>query len=153
MRKILVLCIGNICRSPVAEAMFKAKLPNNDIQSAGMSAMLGQPADPMAVQIAHANGIDISAHRGRQLSGWMLQDAELVLVMEINHQKQLSEQYPLSRGKIRCLGEFDTFGYFSATGTVDISDPYRQSKQAFLLCQERIARGVDAWVSRIVQLA
>jgi protein-tyrosine-phosphatase len=65
----------------------------------------------------------------------------------------LSEQYPLSRGKIRCLGEFDTFGNFSATGTADIADPYRQSEQAFLLCHERIARGVDAWVSRIVQLA
>ncbi|QJC55762.1 Low molecular weight protein-tyrosine-phosphatase Ptp [Polaromonas vacuolata] len=152
MRKILVVCVGNICRSPVAEAMFKVKLPNIDVQSAGMSAMLGHSADPMAAQIALANGIDISAHRGRQLASWMLQDADLVLVMETNHQKQLSQQYPLSRGKIRCLGEFDAPGDFGAAGTVDIADPYRQSEQAFLLSHERISRGVAAWVSRIVQL-
>jgi protein-tyrosine phosphatase len=152
MRKILVVCVGNICRSPVAVGLFKIQLPDRDIQSAGMSAAIGQTADPMACQIALKHGVDISAHRARQLTNWMMQDAELVLVMEVNHQKQLSNKYPLSRGKIRCLGEFDSLGDLGASSSVDIADPYRQSEQAFLLSHARIARCVDAWASRIVQL-
>ncbi|MGH8820516.1 MAG: low molecular weight phosphotyrosine protein phosphatase, partial [Rhodoferax sp.] len=67
----------------------------------------------------------------------------LVLVMEASHQQELEELYPLTRGKIRRLGEYGPQGAF------DIADPYRQSRAAFEATHAAIALGVAEWVRRI----
>jgi protein-tyrosine phosphatase len=147
MNNILVVCVGNICRSPVAEGLFKARLPGRKVWSAGISAMVGHGADPLAVEIARHQGIDISAHRAQQLTGWMCTHAELVLVMEAEHKRQLEHQYPLARGKIRRLGDFGPQGGF------DVDDPYHRGRAAFEASYAAIVRGVDDWARRIANLA
>ena len=147
MKRILVVCVGNICRSPVAQGLLQARLPHSKVSSAGLAALVGQPADAMAAQVARQHGIDISDHRAQQLAGWMCTQADLVLVMEASHQHQLEQQYPLARGKIRRLGEF------GAPGPFDVADPYQQPLQAFERAHAAIAHGVEAWASRIQQLA
>jgi protein-tyrosine phosphatase len=147
MNNILAVCVGNICRSPVAEGLLRASLPGCKVWSAGLSALVGQPADPTAAEIALAHGIDISAHRAQQLGGWMLSQADLVLVMERGHQRQIQQQYPLAHGKVRRLGEF------GADGSFDVADPYQRPRSAFEAAHAAIARGVSEWVNRIRQLA
>ena len=143
MKHILVLCIGNICRSPIAEALLKQRFPDKQIWSAGLGALVGKPADPLSVEVAAAHGLDLSTHRAQQVASWMCQSAELILVMEQDHKAQLEKQFPLVRGKAFRLGE---------PGQFDIADPYRQPKDAFEAAYSAIALGVSQWATRIRQL-
>ena len=143
MNNILTVCIGNICRSPVAEALLKKHLPGRKIWSAGLQAVVDRPADAMACEIAVQHSLDLSAHRAQQIESWMCRHADLILVMETYQKQQLEHLYPLARGKIRRLGEFGPQGAF------DIADPYRQPRAAFEASHAAIALGVDEWVRRI----
>lgn len=143
MNNILTVCVGNICRSPVAEAMLKDQLPGSNVWSAGLQAVVGHGAETIACEIASQQGLDLSAHRAQQVASWMCAHADLVLVMEASHQQELEKRYPTARGKIHRLGGFGQQGGF------DIADPYRQPRAAFEAAHASIARGVDAWVRRI----
>ncbi len=140
MQHILTLCVGNICRSPIAEVLLAQQFPDKTIWSAGLDALAGNPAAPLSIEVAAAHGVDLSAHRAQQLVGWMCQRAELILVMEQGHKTQLEQQYPLVRGKVFRLGEIGKF---------DIADPYRQPRDAFETAYDHIARGVADWAPRI----
>jgi len=143
MKQILTLCAGNICRSPIAAALLEREFPDKTVLSAGLGAIEGHPADPLAIEVAAAHGLDLSGHRARQLASWMCSSAELILVMEQGHKTELEQQHPLARGKVFRLGEFGGF---------DIADPYRQSKAAFEAAYADIARGVTDWVPRIQKI-
>lgn len=144
MQNILTVCVGNICRSPVAEALLKKRLPGRKVWSAGLHAMVGHPADPTACEIAVRQGLNLPRHRAQQITGWMCAQADLVLVMEASHQQELARRYPTARGKIRRLGAFGPHGAF------DIADPYRQPRAAFEAAHAAVALGVDEWVRRIL---
>ena len=144
MKNILTLCIGNICRSPIAEALLKQHFPDKTIWSAGLGALVGHSADPLSIEVANVYGLDLSAHRAQQLATWMCQKADLILVMEQSNKIALEQQHPLVRGKVFRLGELGKF---------DIKDPYRQPKAAFEAAYTDIARGVSDWVPRIQKLS
>ena len=144
MKHILFLCIGNICRSPVAEAMLKHEFPKKTIWSAGLGALTGYPADPLSIEVAAAHGLDLSAHRAQQVAGWMCQAADLILVMEQVHKSEVEQQFPLMRGKVFRLGELGKF---------DIADPHRKPVNAFHTAYEAIALGVANWAPRIRMLS
>ncbi len=140
MQNILVLCIGNICRSPIAEALLRQQFPDKTISSAGLGALVGYPADPLSIEVSAEQGVDLSAHRARQLSSWMCQAADLILVMEQRHKVEVEQLHPLVRGKVFRLGELGKF---------DIEDPHRKPREAFDTAYAHIARGVADWVPRI----
>ena len=144
MQRIMTLCIGNICRSPLAQVLLARELPTHQIWSAGLTALVGSPADPTSVQIAQEQGLDLSAHRAQQVSSYMCQQAELILVMEQSHKAQLEQLYPQVRGKVFRLGQFGQF---------EIEDPYRQPREAFDTAYQGIAQGVADWLTRIRQLS
>ena len=144
MQQILTLCIGNICRSPLAQVLLARELPTHKVWSAGLSALVGAPADPMSVQIAQEQGLDLSAHRAEQVTSFMCQQAELILVMEQSHKSQLEQLYHPVRGKVFRLGQFGQF---------EIADPYRQPREAFDTAYQGIAQGVADWLTRIRQLS
>jgi protein-tyrosine phosphatase len=143
MDSILVVCVGNICRSPVAEALLKKQFPAKSIWSAGLAALVGKPADPLARAVAAQHGLDLSEHRAQQMAGWMCTRADLILVMESAHKRELEQQQPMSRGKIHCLGHLGESNLF------EIADPYRQAVHAFEVAHAAIDRGVKYWSDRI----
>jgi protein-tyrosine phosphatase len=144
MRNILTLCIGNICRSPLAEVLLARELPQHRVWSAGLSAMVGWQADASSLQIAQEQGLDLSGHRAQQVTSVMCQQADIILVMEQSHKTQLEQQFPVVRGKVFRLGQYGNF---------DIADPYRQPREAFDTAWAAIERGLNDWLPRIRQLS
>ena len=140
IRRVLVVCIGNICRSPMAEGLLRRALPDRQILSAGLAALVGHGADPIAVGIMAGQGIDIGAHRARMVSDALVRDSDLILTMDSRQQEQISAEYPHTRGKVFRLGE---------TAGQDIPDPYRQSAEVFRASFDLIESGSSAWVKRI----
>ncbi|MFS9669038.1 protein tyrosine phosphatase, partial [Klebsiella pneumoniae] len=67
-KKILVVCVGNICRSPIGEALLQQQHPNLTVKSAGLSALVGEGADDKAIQVMDEWNIDIRSHRAQQLT-------------------------------------------------------------------------------------
>lgn len=138
---ILVICIGNICRSPTAEYLLKKKLADKSgvsVSSAGLGALVGKPADDMALSIMQEHGIDASAHRARQVTEDMLTAADLVLTMELKHLDYLYHMAPQIRGRAFLLGKW--------LDDQPIPDPYRQQRPAFEYAWKLIDKSVDAWL-------
>lgn len=144
MKSVMVICIGNICRSPTAEALLARELPDKKVWSAGLGALIGNPADALAVEVAADNGLDLSAHRAQQLVSWMCQSADLILVMDQGQKARIEQLYPLVRGKVYRLGE---------ESQADIADPYRRPREAFETAYSAISQGVQQWASRIRRLS
>ena len=147
MNHILVVCVGNICRSPVAEAMLKKAFPEKHICSAGLSALVGHPADKTAIEIALEHGFDLSNHRAQQITSYLCSQTELILVMETSHKQELEHIYPFTRGRVHCLGHISDEEFF------EIADPYRKKRQAFEESHRAIEKGVTHWASLLRKLS
>lgn len=116
---ILIVCTGNICRSPVAQAMLQQRLPHLTVQSAGLGALVGHPVDTQAMRLAELDRLDVEAHRARQLNTGLLAAADLVLVMTSGQRQELSTRWPEARGKTLLLGK-----WLNQDQEIDIPDPY-----------------------------
>ncbi|OOG37813.1 phosphotyrosine protein phosphatase [Rhodanobacter sp. C05] len=139
-KRILIVCIGNICRSPTAEYLLRQHLVPRDIQlgSAGLGALVGSRMDAAALHLLAEHGIDGTAHRARQLTPAMLREADLVLGMEKGHVDAMTRLAPETSGKIFLLDKW-------LLGR-DIPDPYRQQREAFDHVYGMIRQGVDSWL-------
>lgn len=101
MTSILVVCTGNICRSPIAEGLLRDALQRRfgdaapAVSSAGTSGLEGSDAMPESVLAAQELGVDISGHRGRRLTGGMAEGSDLLLCMASNHSDMLTFEFEL----------------------------------------------------------
>ncbi|HDM8223804.1 TPA: low molecular weight phosphotyrosine protein phosphatase [Vibrio campbellii] len=142
---ILVVCVGNICRSPTGERVLQQLLPNKTISSAGIavekSRLAGKPADETATLIASEKGFSLENHQAQQLTAQLCAKQDLILVMEQGHIDALTEIVPEARGKTMLFGHW--------MNSVDIPDPYRQSIEAFDHAYSLIEQSAQAWAKKL----
>ncbi len=143
MKNILIVCTGNICRSPTGEYLLKKELgPDFNVISAGLGALVDNPAHEISQKIAMEHGVDMSAHRARQINLDILKWADLILVMENGHKRELLRRYPWLDGKVFRYGE---------SHQVDIPDPYRRPEAAYVMAWNFISKLTPYWVEKIKQ--
>ena len=137
-KSVLVLCTGNICRSPYAEAVLKHRAPSIFVDSAGLSAMVDYEADATGQAVAQGRGIDMSQHKAKQVTRSLIGQSDLILVMDDEHLSRLHRKYPDSRGKSFKLGKLK--------GDKNIVDPYLKSQSFFELVFNEIDEAVETWL-------
>jgi protein-tyrosine phosphatase len=103
------------------------------VESAGLGALVGAPADPLAVALMTARGLDLRGHRARQLTAEMVRSFDLVLTMEAGQQRAVESIDPSARGRVHRLGR---------VGRFDIPDPYQRGRAAFEDALGLIERGL-----------
>ncbi|MCX8522071.1 MAG: low molecular weight phosphotyrosine protein phosphatase [Rhodoferax sp.] len=138
IERVLIICVGNVCRSPLAEALLRQALPQIHIASAGTHASPGAPAHPLIQQIAAEAGLQLQEHRAQRLQPQMVQQTGLVLVMDQFTRNHVLHLYPECRGKIFRLGEYQQS---------DIPDPMGEPEDNFRKISEQIHLAVRSWQS------
>lgn len=143
--RILVVCVGNICRSPTVEFFLKSVFPNKHISSAGLAALVGHDMDAQARKVAEQQGLFCPKHRARQLTRELCHEADLILVMEQRHRDGVSQLCPEARGKVFLLGQSSA----AANTSADIADPYQKSDAFFDTTYTQLQLACQAWVKRL----
>ncbi|MEW7314347.1 low molecular weight protein-tyrosine-phosphatase Wzb [Buttiauxella gaviniae] len=135
--KILVVCVGNICRSPTAERLLKSYHPALTVTSAGLGALVGKAADEAAMRVAQQHNLSLEGHCAKQVSGKMCREYDLILAMEKRHISALCEMAPEMRGKVMLFGHWDA--------EREIPDPYRKSHDAFEAVYSLLDLSAQKW--------
>ncbi|MGQ0392513.1 MULTISPECIES: arsenate reductase/protein-tyrosine-phosphatase family protein [Raoultella] len=138
--KLLVVCVGNICRSPTGEALLSKYCKNKIVISAGLSALSGHNIDKMAKTVAHENGLIMGNHIAKQLTADLCQENDLILVMEKKHIDEICKLAPECRGKIMLFGHWIS---------QEIPDPYKKSKEAFQHVYRILDEAAVEWSTKL----
>jgi len=148
MKKILFVCLGNICRSPTAEAVFRAKLAQAgyrlEIESAGMIANhAGSPPDPRAVAHAEAHGIDLSGQRARAVVEEDYWRFDRIFAMDRANLAELQRRRPAgARVEIGLVMALDP-----DYGLDEVPDPYYGGDEGF----RRVLDMLDCAAERLIE--
>lgn len=128
-QKILFVCTGNTCRSPMAEGLLKKMAKENqltlEVQSAGMGALAGIPASSEAVEACREKGVDISGHVSQPLTKSLVVESDLILTMTGKHKVMILKKMPGLEPKVRLLSEF------ADAGLEDVEDPVGQPLEKY----------------------
>ena len=149
INKILFVCTGNTCRSPMAEALMKDMIARDsklrargiEVDSAGFYPA-GLPASREAIGIMKEYGLDLKGHRSQLIDQNLLNWADLVLVMEREHENDIYEQYQNVDGKIYLLSE-----YVGDRG--DIPDPWQRGLERFRECAVTLEHNINNLVKKL----
>lgn len=140
---ILFVCTGNTCRSPMAEGLFKKILSDNEIKnvncsSAGLFAMTGDEVSVNSVKACERFGVDISEHRARRITAYILDETDKFVCMTKEHASSLSLYVPSE--KVIVLGD-------------GIPDPYGGDIETYMMCANSIRTALSEQLREIISEA
>ncbi|SHK58187.1 protein-tyrosine phosphatase [Shimia gijangensis] len=141
IESVLVVCVGNVCRSPVGERLLQSKAPNVTVSSAGVGALVNKPADATASRVAAEKGVSLEGHKGRQATAEILSAADLILVMETGHKAAISQIAPQVSGRVMLVDHW--------TGGKNIADPYKRSQEFHEQVFRQLDTAMNGWSQRL----
>lgn len=131
-RRLVFVCMGNICRSPLAEAY--AREQGRDTISFGLNCSDDYPADPRAVAFAEQQGLDLQPHRTTHIRHYQPQSSDVLIGMEPAHADMLKQLYPQSTITLA--------GLWLPKPRAYIHDPFNTNVQFFNYCEQQVMAGV-----------
>ncbi|PKR77740.1 low molecular weight protein arginine phosphatase [Halalkalibacillus sediminis] len=140
MKRVLFVCTGNTCRSPMAEAVMKHKRPDLEVQSAGIFAGHGQEANPKAVEALQVQGISCD-HASQPVTEELMEWADVVLTMTAHHKLTLEMDYDSFKEKVYTLKEYVRGS--SEDSSLDIDDPIGLTNETYVKTLNDITKCVD----------
>jgi RpiB/LacA/LacB family sugar-phosphate isomerase len=146
MKTILFVCTGNICRSPMAEGLFRHLTQERDfcVRSCGLGTIDGEPPSAHAIRAMRDLGIDISRQRSRMITAELVRQADFIFGMTHSHVGQIKLMYPQAEEKTFLLREFDET---REDYEKDISDPIGMSYEVYAQCRDQIKEGIMAMLN------
>ena len=151
MKNVLFVCTGNICRSPIAEGLFRQLIGNRDdieVSSAGVHAVRGQPPSLYAVQVCENEGVDISGLRSQPLSADLVERASHIFAMTGAHLETIHLLFPHGAEKTFLLREFEQPG---ATTWRDVPDPIGLGREVYQDCARTIKNALPSVLAFVEQ--
>jgi len=145
--KVLMVCTANVCRSPAAQFFLQEHLKNHDVlvESAGVRAVDGNPADPMMTEVLIDRGIDgILQHRSRLLLPSFTTRYQLILCMERDHLLHVQALNPASMGRVKLLGHWDNQS--------EVEDPIGRSRKTYESSVDRIQDLTRQWAEKMIDM-
>jgi len=154
IKKILFVCLGNLCRSPMAEYMLRDRLEskgNTDIKisSGGFLDQTGARVPKEIHNLMHEAGIDISAHRSSPVNIERIRESDLIIVMEMRQRDVLARQCPEDVSRIFLLSQFDKQNHEER----DISDPMGETTSYYQTCFNEIRIFVEGLTELILSIS
>ncbi len=141
IRSVLVVCVGNICRSPAGERLLARACPSLRVESAGINALEGHAADKTMRAVTAASGLSLEGHIARQFTADLAAGFDLILALEKGHIRVITDLAPAASGKTMLLGQW--------LAQQEIADPYRKSPEFHQIVFEQITEAAAAWASRL----
>lgn len=135
VRSILVVCYGNVCRSPYLEAVLRRDLPNVAVNSAGFVGP-GRPVPPHSLAVAGSRGLDLSNFRSRPIGRMPVGETDLVIVMDSNQARQIMRSFRVWPSRVVVAGDLDPL----PAPTRAIQDPWGEPKERFVSSFDRLDR-------------
>ncbi|WP_353093709.1 low molecular weight protein arginine phosphatase [Tissierella praeacuta] len=144
--KVLFICTGNTCRSPMAEGILRSMAEKKnlsiEVESAGISVFTGDSASKNSIMAMKKIGMDISKHKARQIHKEMIDKVDLILTMSKSHKNFIISHFPSSREKIFTLLEY------AYKIDKDVADPFGGRLVIYEKTRDEIYKAIETLVNR-----